>query len=124
MPLGIPVLYDNLTGRPVEARLVLATDDVAISLLRGRVRNERKAKTSRYCCGLCHDPVYVSNSSGTPHFAHYIDSGVQCAWRSELPSHLDAISASRFHGKQEGELHKRLLMTLQILCDRCMGFSN
>jgi hypothetical protein len=124
MPLGIPVLHDTITGRPVEATIVLASDDTDISLLRAQIRRERKAKSSRYGCGLCRDPVYVSNSGGTSHFAHYIDSGPQCAWRSELPSSLDAISAGRFQGKQEGKLHQRLLRTLEALCQRSKGFSD
>jgi Family of unknown function (DUF6035) len=121
--LGIRVLYDSLTGRPVEARLVLFGDDNEISRLRDRVHQERKAKSSRYCCGLCLDPVYVSNSSGTPHFAHYADSGPDCPWRAELTSSFDHISALRFGGKQEGETHKRLLRTLWSLCQRSRGFS-
>lgn len=124
MPLGIPVLHDTLTGRPIEAAIVLPPTDTDISLLRNQIRRERKSKSSRYGCGLCRDPVYVSNSGGTPHFAHYMDSGPSCAWRSELPSPLDAISASRFQGKQEGVLHQRLLSTLQALCSRSSGFSN
>src|ERR1700722_9496564 len=100
--LGIPVLFDALSDAPVEAKLILAPADVDISLLRNRVRRERKTQSTRFRCGLCRDPVYISNSGGTSHFAHYRDSGPLCAWRTELPSSLDAISASRFHGKQEG----------------------
>lgn len=124
MPLGIPVLHDALSGHPVEARLVLAGDKNVVSLLRDSIRRERKAKISRYCCGLCRDPVYVSNSGGTSHFAHYADSGPRCAWRAECSRSLDAISAGRFRGMQEGELHARLLLTLQALCERCSGFTD
>src|SRR5262249_6879578 len=81
-------------------------------------------QSTRFRCGLCRDPVYVSNSGGTSHVAHYKDSGPLCAWRAELPANLDAISATRFQGKQEGELHKRLLLTLQMLCERSRGFSD
>jgi hypothetical protein len=122
--LGIPVLLDMLSGTHVEARLVLSLDDVDISLLRDRVRKERKTQSTRFRCGLCHDPVYVSNSGGSSHFAHYSDSGPLCAWRAKLPVDLDAISAIRFGGKQEGELHKRLLLTLKMLCERSRGFSD
>jgi hypothetical protein len=122
--LGIPVLFDTVSRTPVEAKLVLPAADVDVSLLRDRVRRERKTQSTRFRCGLCRDPVYVSNSGGTSHFAHYIDSGPLCAWRAELPSHLDAISASRFQGNQEGELHKRLLLTLQMLCERSEGFTD
>jgi hypothetical protein len=121
--LSIRVLYDSLTGRAVDARLVLFGDNNEISRLRDRVHRERKAKSSRYRCGLCRDAVYVSNSSGTPHFAHYADSGPDCPGRAELTSGLDHISAIRFGGKQEGETHKRLLRTLWFLCQRSCGFS-
>lgn len=121
--LGIPVLYDTLSSGPVEARLVLAAADVDISLLRHQVRRERKNQSTRYRCGLCRDPVYISNSGGSSHFAHYVDSGPQCAWRAKLPGNLDKISAGRFNGNQEGELHRRILLTLQALCERSTGFS-
>ncbi len=123
MALGIPVLHDMTTNRAVEARIVLNVDDVGLSLLRNQIRGERRTQASRYRCGLCRDAVYISNS-GTPHFAHYKDSGPACAWRAELPKHLDLISAGRFQGRQEGELHKRLLLTLQALCTRSSGFSD
>lgn len=121
--LGIPVLFDIVANKPFEAKLVLPLADVDISLLRDRVRKERKAQSTRFRCGLCRDPVYISNSGGRSHFAHYIDSGPLCPWRAKLPSDLDRISAGRFGGKQEGELHKRLLLTLQMLCRRCDGFT-
>lgn len=120
--LGIPVLFDVISGRSVQTKLVLSAPDVDISLLRNRIRRERKSLSTRYRCGLCRDPVYVSNSGGTSHFAHYSDAGPLCAWRAEFPEPLDAISATRFQGRQEGELHRRLLLTLKALCERATGF--
>ncbi|ADP70677.1 hypothetical protein Rvan_1420 [Rhodomicrobium vannielii ATCC 17100] len=123
MPLGIPVVYDSISGNLVETKLALDLDDKGISHLRARTRQERRSGASRYHCGLCRDPLYVSNSGGIPHFAHYIESGRHCAWRAGSPRNLDEISASRFGGKPEGKLHAGLLRTLKVLCERSTGFS-
>jgi hypothetical protein len=120
--LGIPAVFDVVSQTYVEAALVLPKLDVDVSLLRDRVRKERRNRATRFGCGLCRDPVYVSNSGGTSHFAHYKDSCPSCAWRAETPLDLDAISAARFGGRQEGELHRRLLLTLQQLCRNAEGF--
>lgn len=121
--LGIPLVFDSVSKSLVDADVVLAVPDSDISRLRDQIQRERKANNTRYRCGLCRDPLYVSNSGGTSHFAHYIDSGNNCAWRSELPKSLDLISAERFVGRQEGELHQRLILTLIELCHRTDGFS-
>lgn len=122
--ISIPTIYDALTETHVRASLVLSLDDTDISLIRDRVRRDRRANATRYLCGLCRDPVYVSNSEGTSHFAHYSDSGPSCPWRRQSPKKLDDISADRFGGTQEGETHRRTLQTLKILCERSRGFTD
>jgi Family of unknown function (DUF6035) len=40
------------------------------------------------------------------------------------PKHLDAISASRFRGRQVSELHVRLMLSLEYICRNSDGFEN
>src|SRR5438128_2140800 len=124
MILGIPVVYDLLSSKNVNAVEVLPADANDVSLLRNQVRRERKTKSTRFVCGLCHDPIYVNNSGGNAHFSHYSDSGPSCSWHSLTASRLRDISAARFQGRQVSELHVKLVLAVEEILKRCSAASN
>lgn len=124
MPLGIPKIFDKVVNGTFDSQHQLVQNDNEVSLLRSRIRRERRSGANRYVCDLCREPIYVTNAHGTPHFAHYSDSGPYCFWRTLKPSTLEQISATRFRGKQVGELHVRLILALEELCKRHCNCKN
>ena len=122
--VGIPVVLDKLTSANIVVVDLLHSDSNDISALRNRIQQERKKSSNRYLCGFCNDPVYVSNSQGTPHFAHYASSGLKCPWRTISPQKLRDISAQRFQGRQVSELHVRLVLAIESLLLRSTTVSN
>jgi Family of unknown function (DUF6035) len=122
--VGIPVVLDNLTAANIAVAGLLHPDSNDISALRNRIQQERKKSSNRYVCGFCKDPVYVSNSQGTPHFAHYASSGLICPWHTISSQKLRDISAQRFQGRQVSDLHVRLVLAIENFLLRSPVVSN
>lgn len=125
MKRDIKVVEDVDAGSP-EGRFVSAASILdplsasALTALRREVKARNHEDRSRYLCGLCHRPVYLSMQGTYPtperdgreaFFSHHADEASMCEWGAG-GKNPDNIDADKFQGAAEGERHKRLKKVL------------
>ncbi|MCA3327351.1 MAG: hypothetical protein INF75_00685 [Roseomonas sp.] len=92
-----------------------------ISRLRDSIQNSRISGKSRFLCGECREPVYLS-LSGCSHFSHHANGPKNCPWNT-ISRHPEVIDTEKFAGRQESPEHRELKALLASTLAIDPGFS-
>lgn len=116
-PRSIESIYIHTYKKHVNADEFLRQDSTKVSHIRRRENTEFKKNEPEFRCSFCNRPVYLRRQHAingktirVAHFAHRGGDASGCIWGKNTTSNKseEQRNADKFHGIQEGELHKSL----------------
>ena len=118
----IQSVYDDDTGREIDAAQLLDGTQASVHLLRREAAARHLQGRDRYYCPKCKGPVWPSLYRGR-FFNHYAPADPECEWYTGKPGKLRDIDRERFLFLAESPLHRRLVEFIHEMCERDERFS-
>lgn len=120
---SIQSIFDVDLNRHISADTFFGGGSWKVSAFRRKETARFQNGNSAYRCSLCNKAVVARKGgfNGTDHFAHRAEESQSCPWHTSRGHRPDFISAGKFEGRQESDLHKRLkeFIADQLAFDPC-----